>query len=226
MSKKFFKVKHRPRLTNALNSVKTSITYTPLINKLTGSVTSTILLQHLLYLWFENDEKAFYKFKTPNKQSEGKSLCEELGFSRREFDTALSKISTKVDRLNEEVSTFVKHSTDFTRKTWYYINMPLLESKLHELFGMDKTVTIETIDQEELSPYDMLCSEVEYLDTIRMQIKGTYNIDEELKKYSDYVIYKGESTKSLKQYKSGFRNWIRNHMRMRLSSTGERKMVM
>ena len=59
-----------------------------------------------------------------------------------------------------------------------------------------------------------------------MQIKGNYNIDEELKKYSDYVIYKGESSKSLNQYKSGFRNWMRNHMRMKLSSTGERKMIM
>tara|TARA_B100001059_G_C17827105_1_gene582089 strand:- start:2826 stop:3395 length:570 start_codon:yes stop_codon:yes gene_type:complete len=188
---------------------------------------STILLQHILFLWFQNNEKAFFKFKTANKQSEGESFCEELGFSRREFDTALSKISTKVDRLNEDVSTFIKHSTDFTRKTWYYVNIPLFEEKLQELYSKDsEMLSIKTIDDEELTPYDMLCNEEEFLNVIKMQIKGTYDIKEELGKYSDHVIYKGESTKSLKQYKSGFRNWIRNHMRMNLSSTGERKMIM
>jgi hypothetical protein len=217
---------HKPRMVTILNSVRTSISYTPALNNMTGSVTATILLQHLLHLWFENNEKAFYKYKTPNAQSDGNSLCEELGFSRREFDTALSKISTKVDRLNEDVDSFVKHSTDFTRKTWYYINVYAFEKRLQDDFGKDeKTFVIETKPNDK-TPYEMLMSEESFLESCKMQIKGNYNTLGELQKYSDHVIFKGTESKSLNQHKSGFRNWLRNHMRMNLSSTGERKMIM
>ena len=48
----------------------------------------------------------------------------------------------------------------------------------------------------------------------------------ELTKYSDHLIFKGDDRKTVSQLKSGFRNWLRNHMRMKLSSTGERKMIM
>tara|TARA_R100000734_G_C3289785_1_gene81791 strand:- start:14 stop:667 length:654 start_codon:yes stop_codon:yes gene_type:complete len=208
-----------------LNSVKTPIVYTPQLNKITGSVTATILLQHLLYLWFENDRKAFYRYKMPNKQDQGVALCDELGFSRREFDTALSKISTKVDRLNVKVDTCVKHSVDFTRKTWYYINEPVMQELVGNIFTDYEVVKLSNVTVD-VSPFDLLKGNEMFLEQCKMQIKGNYNILSELQKYSDHVIFKGTDSKNLKQHMSGFRNWLRNHMRMNLSSTGERKMIM
>lgn len=212
-----------------LNGDKKSITYRPELNKLTKSVTATILLQHLLYLWFQNNAKAFYKYKTPNDKSNGKSLCEELGFSRREFDTALSKISQKVDRLNVITNSFVKHSTDFTRKTWYFINTPYLEECVKNLYkdrGLHEFNEYLNPSENNSTPYALLIREQSYLESCKMQIKGTYDIEAELQKYSDHLIFKGDGNKTQSQLKSGFRNWLRNHMRMNLSSTGERKMVM
>lgn len=215
----------KPSILKILNSVKTPIVYTPELNRITGSVTATILLQHLLFLWYQNNKKAFYKYKMPNKQDEGKSLCDELGFSRREFDTALARISTKVDRLNQPVDTCVKHSVDFTRKTWYYINEALMQKLVGEVYKEHEVVMTTNIIPDK-TPYELLHENTVFLEQCQMQIKGNYKILVELQKYSDHVIFKGTDSKTQKQHMSGFRNWLRNHMRMNLSSTDERKMIM
>lgn len=75
-----------------------SIPYRPRIASVVKSITATILFQQMVYWWVKQDEQAFYKFKEPCKHKlykAGDSWCEELGFSRAEFDTAISKIAVK-----------------------------------------------------------------------------------------------------------------------------------
>jgi hypothetical protein len=112
------------------------LTYRPSLNKLTGGVTATILLQQIIYWWDKKKRKPFYKFKEPCldrvEYSEGDSWCEELAFSRAEFDTALKKIAVKMHRgmKLEEVlaqpSAYVVYWTDMDRLTYYMVNAPVL----------------------------------------------------------------------------------------------------
>ena len=83
--------------------------YRPSLRQLTGSVTSAILFNQILYRWKKKKGKSFYKFKVPPKKREGEtgeqylervkpykegdSWCEELGFSRSEFDNAIKKMA-------------------------------------------------------------------------------------------------------------------------------------
>ena len=96
------------------------IPYRKSLNEITGGVTSTILLQQILY-WYKF-KGAFFKFKEPCNHAlyeKGDSWCEELGFSRKEFDTALKRLKTKY---------LVDTKINANRVTYYYIN----ESKLSE----------------------------------------------------------------------------------------------
>ena len=77
---------------------ESGILYRPQFVKEVGGVTSSILLQQIFYWWHKSDKKPFYKFKQPCGHSlyrEGDSWCEELSFSRNEFDTALRNIGIK-----------------------------------------------------------------------------------------------------------------------------------
>lgn len=69
--------------------------YCPKLNKLTGSVTSSLLLCQLEY-WFEKMKgECFYKFLEPCQHyayKTGDSWVEELGFSKAEFRHAFSLI--------------------------------------------------------------------------------------------------------------------------------------
>jgi predicted RNA-binding Zn-ribbon protein involved in translation (DUF1610 family) len=81
------------RASQALKAPK--LIYYPQFTAVLG-VTASILLTQINYWW---DGKPFYKFRTPNnskKYQEGDSWCEELGFSPKEFDTALKQIGTKI----------------------------------------------------------------------------------------------------------------------------------
>ena len=72
---------------------KNIITYRPELNAITGSVTATILLQQILFRLGDCEE--FYKFKEPcghRLYKEGDSWCEELGFTRKEFDGAIERL--------------------------------------------------------------------------------------------------------------------------------------
>ena len=101
---------------NILAADKSMIAYRPALNKQTGSVLATILLQQIIFRWSHNQRKEFYKYKEPCAARHyriGDSWTEELGFTRREFDSALKSL---VDL--EAVKTRV----DIERKTWYTLN--------------------------------------------------------------------------------------------------------
>jgi hypothetical protein len=141
------------------------ITYRKELNKLTGSVTATLLLSQLLYWWHKNGRKEFYKFRcgtdsegNPIKHIDyrtGDSLCEELGFSERELDTALSAICQKTSKLKEGakndtrnnlIAPYVFSRQTLDRKTYYSINEILLEEHLTKLYS--EIGNLQNVDYE------------------------------------------------------------------------------
>ena len=127
------------------------ITYRPSLNKMTGSVTATILLQQILY-WESKSGGQFFKFKQPCRHKmyrDGDSWCEELAFSRREFDGGLKLIGCqrKSDDLIKEMNSeeketyrerlktaFIIYWTDTDRKTWYIVQKATLGKALSALY--------------------------------------------------------------------------------------------
>lgn len=116
---------------------KELITYRKSLNKITGGVTSTILLQQIIYWAKKKPGQPFYKFRAPCNHplySSGDSWTEELGFSVCEFDTAISHIGTKITRgiskadvmAKEDAKSLVVYWTDANRVTWYLLNTDLL----------------------------------------------------------------------------------------------------
>ena len=76
---------------------KETIPYRKKLNKITGKVTATILLQQAMYWDIKKDGK-FFKFIAPcthDWYKENDSWLEELGFTRSEFNTAIKKIGYK-----------------------------------------------------------------------------------------------------------------------------------
>ncbi|WP_067177019.1 hypothetical protein [Sulfurospirillum sp. UCH001] len=107
-----------------VQSDKNILIYRPEFNKITGSVTATILLQQIIYRLQDND--SFFKFKEPCSHElyqEGYSWCEELGFTRREFDYALSALKNLG---------IVKTKMTMSRLTYYSIDRELF----NELFSV------------------------------------------------------------------------------------------
>lgn len=116
------------------------VAYRPKLNRLTGRcVLATIMFQQILYWWTKSGHKPFYKFLAPCSHAdyrEGDSWEEELGFSRSEVHTALSKIAVKVTKgvsktkvLEENM---VAYWTDRTRKTWFEVSPQVVNQRLHE----------------------------------------------------------------------------------------------
>lgn len=123
---------------------KELINYRPRLNKISGGVLSSILLQQILYWWFKSKRQPFYKFSGPCSHKlyrAGDSWQEELGFSRSEFETALGKFATKINRKDSKTdalqTSLVVYWTGFDRLTWYEVNESLLEAKIEELYKAD-----------------------------------------------------------------------------------------
>jgi len=122
------------------------IPYRPRYTELTGRVTASILLQQMIYYWYNcSGEKPFYKFRAPcehDRYVEDDSWTECLGFSPAEFDTALKTIGTKItkgDSITEtlekkDITSLVIYWTDSNRMTWYKLNTPLLDELLNGLY--------------------------------------------------------------------------------------------
>lgn len=116
------------------------IAYRPRLNKLTGSVTATILLQRILWRFERNGREPFYKFKEPCKHPAyrvGDSWCEELGFSRAEFDSARSTIAEKCRKKEKDEKLKergIVYWTDGDRMTWYAVNPERIADALMSLY--------------------------------------------------------------------------------------------
>lgn len=139
----------QPILTQLVKE-KDSIPYAAKWNTFTGSPVATIVLRQMLYWWDIKKEQEFYKFKEPCRNSlykEGDSWCEELGLSRRAFDTAIKKIGFKLGKRRKDAikgdrnrkdataeNSFITYYKDSSGLTWYTLNTGLLSKVLTELY--------------------------------------------------------------------------------------------
>jgi hypothetical protein len=140
-------------IAETINDDISTIAYRPKLTKITGSVLSAILLQQMMY-WAKRMNNKFYKFMQPCKHplyKEGQSWCEELGFTKAEFETALRKIAFKLGKRKDpkpkkeeskykSVSSISKEEaliiyyTDANRVTWYSVNWNAVNEKLNEIY--------------------------------------------------------------------------------------------
>jgi len=127
------------------------IPYRPELNKITEDLRATLLLQQIVY-WHYKKGGAFCKFKEPCEHPDyrpGTSFTEELGFTRKHFDSARSFIATRAHSLKEveqlkkkgletrNPKYLVIYRVDSSRRTWYYLNEELLTLLLQELYAND-----------------------------------------------------------------------------------------
>jgi hypothetical protein len=123
-----------------------AIVYRKSLNVITGGVLATMLLQQILWRYKQNNKMPFYKFKEPCTHKlyrENDSWTEELGFSRREFDTALKRIGQKVNRLaSRDDTALVYYWNDITRLTWYEPNLLLVGESQAVLYEKAQSVVI------------------------------------------------------------------------------------
>jgi len=114
-------------LINIIAQDNSIIPYRKELNKITGCVTASILLSQLLY-WCKKSGGEFYKFKEPckhEKYTEGDSWCEELGFTRKQFDTAFMKLET---------AGFAMKRTTMDRVSFYAVDECTLSKALNSLY--------------------------------------------------------------------------------------------
>jgi hypothetical protein len=76
------------------------VSYRPKLNAVTGSALGSIFLVRLLWRWEAQGRQPFHRFsdRAPDHDQyrPGQSWCEELQWSRREFDTAVGAVSTRL----------------------------------------------------------------------------------------------------------------------------------
>lgn len=124
------------------------IAYRPNFRRITGSVTAAILLQQILYRWVNNGFKPFYKYKEPcdaTDYREGDSWCEELAFSREEFDSALKRIGSKVTtEKGKDLDSLVWYRVMGDRKTWYEVNYDTLRKSAFPLYAKRESPVIQS----------------------------------------------------------------------------------
>lgn len=123
-------------LVSVIANDKRMIAYRPEWREAIGSVTASILLGQIIYWWERSGRKEFYKFREPCKHhpqyQAGDSWCEELGFSKDEYNTALQKIGFKRNAQNkgEEHNMPVEYWTTMDRRTYFIIH----KANLNKLF--------------------------------------------------------------------------------------------
>ncbi|OQX14554.1 MAG: hypothetical protein BWK73_09165 [Thiothrix lacustris] len=116
------------------------ISYRPEWRKIVGSTNAVILLSQLIYWWRRNGEKPFYKFKEPCDNPlfrHGDSWCEELGFSKAEFDQAWKHV---------ENAGFAYKKINMERITFYAVHEQNLGKSIISLYGQNQQVTHDNLD--------------------------------------------------------------------------------
>ena len=125
--------------TAILAADKSIIPYRKELNAITGGVTSSILLQQVSYWWVKSGRKSFYKFIEPcahEKYSAGDSWTEELGFTRKEFVTAIKRL---------ESAGLVSKKTNSSRVTAYTLHEDYLNDAMNNIYkGESKGFTKST----------------------------------------------------------------------------------
>ncbi len=144
------------------------IAYRPDLRKITPSVTAAILLQQIVHRWRKNGNEKFYKFREPCKHEKyhpGDSWTEELGFSGKEFDSALRSIGFKLGKTKNEIErkdAFIVYYRDNEGLTWYSLNEELLSNSLLGKYqGVAQRGSTKVIDQRETTnPYTEITTEI------------------------------------------------------------------
>lgn len=128
---------------------KNVIPYRKNLRLIAGSVTASILLQQVVHRAKQVEWQPFYKFIEPCEHRQcnaGDTWTEELGFSRKEFRTAIGKIGTKCKAGDDKEALLqlrdgeeprqrlVLYWTDGSRITWYQLNTALLAEMLKNLY--------------------------------------------------------------------------------------------
>lgn len=154
----------QPLALQLLAEDRSLVNYRPNFARLTGSVTAAVLLQQIFFRWTHHGREPFFKFKEPcshDEYREGDSWCEELAFTKHEFDGALKKVGTKVtrgknktalmdyewpdfpedkesDEYDKAWSKAIKHIviywTDSNRMTWYHFNEAVFQAALSAVY--------------------------------------------------------------------------------------------
>lgn len=129
-----------------------SIPYRQSNRYIAGSINGALLLEQIVYWYAKMGQKPFYKIKEPCDSPQyktGQSWCEELGFSSREFDTAIKLIGQKISKKNlKDESVLVHYWVDFRRLTYYEINMDLY-SRLKSEYYEKELIRLQSIDNEQ-----------------------------------------------------------------------------
>lgn len=158
-------------LANLISRDNEIIPYRKELNAITGGITATILLQQIIYWYLNNKNKPFYKFIEPcqhEKYTDGDSWCEELGFSRKEFLTAIKKL---------EDLKLVSKKTNMNRVTFYTLNLRDLDKALKGIYvnakkgftkmpkgdldNKETEITTEITQKEKINKKDFDLSEIE-----------------------------------------------------------------
>ena len=137
----FYSLYIMKQFTDILSEDQSLITYRKSLNDITGHPMASIVLSQMLYWWNKKDKKPFYKFSAPCEHKaykDGDSWQEELGFSRKQFDTALERICFKKIKskqrpnkygLTEDTALIVCWQT-IDRMTYYKVNIDLINEKI------------------------------------------------------------------------------------------------
>lgn len=131
---------HGPDWLALLADDKEMVAYRPRWNVLTGGVMATIFLQQVVYWWVRAGRKPFFKFAGPCKHRAyraGDSWREELGFSRRELETARKGVGVRT-KGNLDGAALVSYWVDVGHKTWYALNEGVLLKGLERVYPQQK----------------------------------------------------------------------------------------
>lgn len=111
--------------------------YRPQFKRELGSVTASILLNQIIYWWHKMGYNSFYKFKEPCQHPlyhQGQSWCEELEFSKKEFDNALKKLKERG---------LVSSKRDNNNKVWYSVDYDNLVVFLKRAYSINPIDTVQ-----------------------------------------------------------------------------------
>lgn len=194
-------------LFEVISNNKNIIPYRKELNKITGSVNASIVLNQLIYHASRNNYQPFYKFIEPCNNElyrKGDSWIEELGFTKYEFSTAYKKL----DKLG-----IVTKKTNRERVTFYKIDRSnlakLIKLTYEEIITIDKESS--RLNKYALLPvskdYQLSCVENTNIDNSKNKEQRLQEDDEEIYtidfKYIDEYIL--DVTNNGKLIKSSFR---------------------
>lgn len=162
---------------------KRGILYRPEYNEITGSVTASIFLQQIWYWWSRSGRKPFYKFRGPCKDKRyrvGDSWTEELGFTRRQFETArkgfANKITKGANRTKIQTQSLVIYWTDSNRLTWYMLNEKLFFESLGQAYAASSSESPPLDEARNALPLDEAQSVLPLISEIIPEINTETNI--------------------------------------------------